>query len=265
MILESLIVAILLNFEIVNGLQCGKNELLKKYNLASGAITSSIERETPPSKTKEEWWFSPCEENSVSVPSGCNEKDTLCGITYVTLPGKDPLLTQAIDFSREVTSTAEEIDGKLRVGLVGAKWGEDTLNAQIEFECDTNMKNDEVSSATWQDKQIRLSIKGPSGCLREENGGDNDKEPSDGRPQGEKKKKGTSWFTWLLLYALLFTLMYLIVTAYVNTRGGSFQDFREEFIERSTQLITSLPAFAREVTSRIFGGSSSNRGGYSAV
>ncbi|CCE93566.1 Atg27p TDEL_0G01990 [Torulaspora delbrueckii] len=267
MILKTVIIATLLNLGLVNGLECGKHDILKKYRLNPGAITGSVERDTPPSKTKEEWWFDPCEDSGVTVPSGCDEKDTLCGVTYVTLPGKDALLTQAIDFSREINNAVEEIDGKLRVSLLGSKWGADTFNAQIDFECDTNMKNDEITSNTWQDKQIRLNVKGPSGCLKDDNGGNDDKAPSGKHPQDDKKdkKKGTSWFTWLLTYAMLFTLIYLIVTAYVNTRGGSYQDFREEFIERLMQLVTSLPAFVKEVTSKIFGGSSSHRGGYSAV
>lgn len=266
MILEALLAVALLNLGSVSGLECEKHEILKQYKLVSSSIAGSVERDTPPSKTKEEWWINVCEENKVSVPSGCEEKDMLCGVTYVTVPGKDTLLTQAIDFSREIDNAVKEIGGRLRVSLTGAKWGAETYDAQIDFECDTNMKMDEITSTTWQDKQIRMGVKGPSGCLKEKSGGDDDK-PAPGKdPQdGKKEKKSRSWFSWLLLYAMLFTLIYLIVTAYVNTRGGSFQDFREEFIERSLQLITSLPAFAKEVTAKIFGGSSSNRGGYSAV
>lgn len=266
----TLLVAGLLSSGLVNGYQCNKDEYLKKYKLSQGNglgfVSGSIKRDTPPSTTEDNWWINVCSENDKNdMPEECNRNDVLCGITYVTVPGKDKLLTQEIEFSHDLSGPVEESD-KLRLNLKGRQWGSETFDAQLDFECDDNLKTDEITSSTIQDKQIRISVKGPSGCLikKEDGDGDKDKEPPQKDP-AEARRKRTSWFTWLLLYALLFTLIYLMVTAYVNTRGGSFQDFREEFIERSTQLITSLPAFAKEVTARIFGSGSSQRGGYSAV
>lgn len=257
----------LLGLGAVNGFQCKEDETLKKYKITEegGSVSGSVKRETPPSTTEEKWWINACAENDkVERPSDCNRNDVLCGLTYVSVPNKDTLLTQVIDFPRDLSETVEEIDSGVLLTWKGAKWGPETFDALVEYHCDDNMKTDEVSSTTWQDKQIRISVKGPSGCLIKKDDGNKDEPPREKDPKNNDKK-GTSWFTWLLLYALLFTLIYLMVTAYVNTRGGSFQDFREEFIDRSTQLITSLPAFLKEVAARIFGSGSSQRGGYSAV
>lgn len=268
---ETLLVIGLLGARWATAFQCSKDERLKRYRLAqgngAGYVGGSEKMDTPPSTTEEKWWVNVCSENDKNdMPAECDRNDVLCGLTYVSVPGKETLMTQEIEFSQSLSGAVEEVDGRLRLGLRGTKWGSETFDAQLEFECDDNLKTDEMISSTWDNKQIRIEIKGPSGCLIKEDQGneDEDKEPDQKRPQLDRKK-GTSWFTWLLLYALLFTLIYLLVTAYVNTRGGSFQDFREEFIDRSTQLITSLPAFAKEVAARIFGSNSSQRGGYSAV
>lgn len=265
-------VVALLTVVHVNGLECEKNDILKKYRLGSNHVSGVVDRDTPPSKTSEEWWINPCEENKASVPSGCNEKDMLCGLTQVSLPGKDPLLTQIIDFSKDISNSIEESGDKLLITLKGTNWGSNSIDAYISFQCDNNMKSDEILSTTWQRNEIQLAVKGPSGCLKDKKDNDDSRDGGDDNHNGkdddkgkDKKKGSTSWFTWLLLYALLFTFIYLIVTSYINTRGGSFQDFREEFIERSTQLVTSLPAFGKEVVAKLFGNESSQRGGYSAV
>ncbi|QLL30380.1 hypothetical protein HG536_0A01970 [Torulaspora globosa] len=267
---ETLLFLGLLGSRWANAFQCNKDDRLKKYRLAQGNgggyVYGSVERDTPPSTTEEKWWVNVCAENDKNdLPSECDRNDVLCGLTYVTVPGRDTLMTQEIEFPHSLSGPVEEVDGKLRLSLRGTKWGSESFDAQLEFECDDNMKTDEMVSSTWQDKQIRINIKGPSGCLIKNEDGNRDKDRRPHLKDPNERKKGTSWFTWLLLYALLFTLIYLLVTAYVNTRGGSFQDFREEFIDRSTQLITSLPAFAKEVAARIFGSGSSQRGGYSAV
>ncbi|QLQ77946.1 hypothetical protein HG537_0A01930 [Torulaspora globosa] len=268
---ETVLVLCLLGSRWANAFQCNKDERLKKYRLGqghgNGYVYGSVERETPPSTTEEKWWVNVCAENDNNdMPSECNRNDVLCGLTYVSVPGKDTLMTQEIEFPHSLSGAVEEVESRLRLNLRATKWGSESFDAQLEFECDDNLKTDEMVSSTWQDKQIRINIKGPSGCLikNEDGDGDQGRRPHLRDPE-DQHNKGTSWFTWLLLYALLFTLIYLLVTAYVNTRGGSFQDFREEFIDRSTQLITSLPAFVKEVAARIFNSGPSQRGGYSAV
>lgn len=263
-------------------LECSKHDLLKKYKLDRYSITNSVVRDTPPSKTNETWWINVCEENKAALPPSCREGDVLCGITEVLLPGEKPILTQAIDFPKSLSSQVSENEqNELVVELKGTSWGSNTIDAHLTYVCDAGTQQNTVETTTWQDKQIRLRIKGPSGCLKGEgdddggdngngngNGNDKDKDKDKHKDPAEKKSGGgiLSWFTWLIVYALLFALVYLVATSYLNTRGGTLADFREEFVDRSTNLAASLPEFTREMVGKIFNGRpSAQRGGYSAV
>lgn len=257
---------------VVEGLQCSSHDILKRYQIDKYTSVSNVERDTPPSKTKETWWINPCEENkdNIEIPSGCKDKDMLCGITEVKLPDKDPIITQIIDFSSSMAYSVEEVSNQVILALKSTKWGSQNVDARITFECNTNMKTDEIVSTYWEDQQIQLAVRGPSGCLKENNDKDDNNSDNDNdnnkNDESTKKNGGFSWFTWLFAYALLFTIIYLIIVSYMNTRGGSFDDFRGEFVERSTQFVISLPEFGKEVVLKIFGRSSlSQRGGYSAV
>lgn len=252
---------------VAQSLSCEKHDVLKKYQVSQFSTLGSTERDTPPSKTTEKWWVNICEEHTADPPEGCNKDDMLCGLTSVIMPdNKDAITTQIIDFNRNIGFSVEETENALSLSLKGATWGSNVIDAVLQFQCNDNMKEDEMVSTTWADKRIQLTIKGPSGCLKSKDDkkkGDDDDDKKEKKPP--KKPSSASWFTWLFLYGLLFTLIYLMVVSYLNTRGGSFQDFRAEFTQRSTQFFTSLPEFCREVVSKILGRSTSQRGGYSAV
>lgn len=263
----------LLAVPFVHGLECSKHDILKKYGDFKLGTSGATERDTPPSKTTERWWINPCEESKLDAPAGCEKTDMLCGITEVTLPDeKDKIVTQIIDFSKSIDYEVEETSESLIFKLKNTKWGTNTISASIEFVCDKNLKANEIVKNTWANQEIQISVKGPSGCLTDTDGDKNPdnggKKPDNGDDNANKpSKSGTSWFTWLFLYAIMFTLIYLAIISYTTTRGGSFQDFREEFIERSTQLVFSLPTFLNEVIAKVLGRgeSSLQRGGYSAV
>lgn len=90
----------------------------------------------------------------------------LCGLTDVILPGKDAITTQIIDFDKNIGFNVEETESALTLTLKGATWGANSFDAKLEFQCNDNMKQDELTSHTWADKSIQLTLKGPSGCLK---------------------------------------------------------------------------------------------------
>ncbi|CAL9731797.1 autophagy-related protein 27 [Monosporozyma unispora] len=274
---------LLSTFLTTNAIKCSNHEILQNYNIIDHSASGEIDKNTPPSKTIESWWLNICEENKDNFkPSNeCDKNDLLCGITQVSLPDEKNLLTtQIIEFGNRLALEIDSNDDEqtLFITIKSNKWGSFNIDANIEWKCDNNLKNDEIVDSAWFDNEITLSVKGPSACLKDggnnnnnnkPKNGDNKKPNNDNKKEDEKKDKksgGLSWFTWLFLYALLFTFFYLIITAYMNTRGGNLDDFRQEFVERSTQLFTSLPAFCKEVIAKIFGSrATSERGGYSAV
>lgn len=190
------------------------------------------------------------------------------------IPDKGSFVTQIINFSRSLGYSVDEVNSNLVITLKGCQWGSNTVDAQWEFFCDTNLKRDELQSNTWQDKVLKFQIRGPSGCLKGSSVGDGDGNEEHQKPHEPRREKGNgsgsgflSFLFWLIFYAVLFTLIYIAVLSFMNTRGGTFDDFRLEFVERLTQFATSLPGFTREVVARIFGrgDASGQRGGYSAV
>lgn len=259
-----------------SAIQCSSNSLLQKYQIDKFSILSELERDTPPSTTKEIWWFSPCDENSdpIKRPEQCDSQGVIsCGLTEVMIPDKGSFVTQIINFSKSLAYSVDEVNGNLVITLKGSQWGSNIIDAQWEFLCDTNLKKDELQSNTWQEKVLKFQVRGPSGCLKGSSVGDGDGKGDDGelgKPHKPRKGNGSgflSFLLWLIFYAVLFTLIYIAVLSFMSTRGGTFDDFRLEFVERLTQFATSLPGFTREVVARIFGrgDTSGQRGGYSAV
>lgn len=272
------LVSLVLAIPLVNGLKCSEHEVLKKYKVDQFSAHSNVETDTPPSKTIERWFVNPCDENMSAnddvLFQGCDSKDLLCGITLVKIPHEsEPLLTQVIHFKDNAPLDVNESDdNKLTLQFKGVKWGSSVIAAKVKYTCDTNMKVDEIVSSTWVGNEVQLSVKGPSGCLYDNNNDNDDNSGTDDdkkkNEKDDKQNGSISWFSLLVLYAFLFTFIYLVVVSYSNVRGGSFQDFRQEFVDRTTQFCSALPEFVREVASNIFGSSlpsSSQRGGYSAV
>ncbi|QEU58509.1 Atg27 [Kluyveromyces lactis] len=269
-----------------SALECSKNDILNKYRVNEFSIGGVSVQDTPPSETKENWWLNICDEHDSksSIPDQCNVKDIFCGVTSVALPGKESIVTKVMDFTSSVALEVKETAEALSIRLSGAAWGSHILNADIYLQCQEKGSGS-LKESSWTDEQnVKLVFSGPFGCLKKGNdnkdgngdndnndkdGDDSDKKPHDGDKNGSKPKGGAglgSWLVWLFMYATIFALIYLVVTSYMNTRNGSFNDFREEFVDRSTTFATNLPQFAKEVAGKIVNsGSSSQRGGYSAV
>ncbi|KTB23805.1 Autophagy-related protein 27 [Nakaseomyces glabratus] len=260
-------------------LNCKNHNVLSNYNVANKDILLKNELDTPPSKTSEMWYLAPCEDGSRRQrPSECSSDDLMCAIRHVKVDGSDHL-TQKLDVHKSAKYEVEEVEsGGFDIRFLGVKWGSNTIDATLSYSCDTNLKTDELVTTIWNSEYVLIEMSGPSGCKRDGNsdsgdngngnGNGNGNDPDNNNNTGkDKKSKKTSWFTWLFVYAILFTVIYLMVVSYLNTKGGSFQDFRNEFVERGTEFITSLPTFVKEVVTKTLGtrDSSASRGGYSAV
>ncbi|SCV03392.1 LANO_0G03862g1_1 [Lachancea nothofagi CBS 11611] len=268
--------------QVAYGFKCSDNEILKKYRVDESAIAYSSRRDTPPSTTVDSWWMDLCHVNAELPSSACQRGDVLCGETKVIVKDNDDektILTQLIDFPESVSSAVSENDKQeLVVELKDAKWGSNSVDAALTFICVPEADSNEVTSLTWEGRKVQMLVKGKAGCLKKrddkEDGGDSNGGGNNGDNDGDKhgkpdKKRGSSigsWFLWLVTYALLFALIYLLATSYMSTRGGNFREFREEFVDRSTSLASSLPQFTKEIFNKVVGrSSSSQRGGYSAV
>lgn len=255
-------------------LKCVDNDILKRFDLAPFEAQRSFA--TPPSSTLERFWVNLCEERSRKVPDDmhqCNEDDLLCYQMEVsTEQSKDSMVARLIEFPRSSTVDVYEPNdgsGSLFVALKDARWGARTVNMNVLYKCDENSKEDSVVSSEWQYNTIEISISGPSGCLKQEDGNNGNNghqnDPKDNPERTKPHSNSSSWFVWICTYTLLFALIYLVVVSFLNSRGGSFGDFRAEFAERFIQLATGLPAFIKELITRTFNRSDSSRGGYSAV
>lgn len=266
----------------VNALNCQEDPILKKYDLEKLQILQDIENRTPPSVTRDTWFLDICghpQEKDTSLPQQCDKDDLLCGLESVKVGKGDPLITKIVDFKRSLKSIVSENtdtdDKGLKITFQDNKWGSYNLDAVLEFQCDSNLIKDKIEQFVWNESTISFLIKGPSGCLKgkEDNGddkkghdGDDKKDPERNGPQHPPKDKGFSWPTWIIIYTILSTLIYLSIVSYTNTRGGDLNDFRIEFVQRSRDLFFSLPRFIKEIIGRIFGSNGvTQRDGYSAL
>lgn len=262
-------------------IDCSNHDVLKKYQLTQKTIFANNQRSTPPSMTNEIVYLNLCNvndndnnNNNKLFNDNCNKNDMVCLMTTVNSPNfknnNDDILTQLFEIQMKNNNFGiEEYEDKLIVKLNSINWGNDNINTKILYNCNQNLKNDEIVKFNWLKNDIELEIRGPSGCKRS-NDDNNDNHDNDNNNNNDDKKSsssGFSWFTWLFLYAILFTIIYLAIVSYMNTRGGSLIDFRDEFISRSSDLLSSLPGFINEILNKLMGRSSqtSIREGYSAV
>ncbi|CCE63431.1 hypothetical protein TPHA_0E03410 [Tetrapisispora phaffii CBS 4417] len=264
--------ALVLLSSFVLGLQCSKHEVLKLYDLDKSMSLSELEKETPPTTTVEKWYINICNEdngkNSKELYEGCKKTDLMCGVRLIksaTNKNDSPLLAQLIDIDDSSKLEVSVVDNNLSLQFKDVVWGPNKVDASVVYTCDKNMKVDEVTSV-WLENNIQVSIKGPSGCLKDNNKDSDNNNSGNNGENNEKQSSGFPWFMVMLMYVIVFTVVYVSVMSYKNTRGGSFNEFSVEFIERFTQLITSLPDLLKEVVSKIFGSrSSTERGGYSVL
>ncbi|KAL6947270.1 hypothetical protein ACO0QE_002149 [Hanseniaspora vineae] len=266
----------------------------------------------PPSKVEESWFLNICsvQDNKKNKDrlSTCDENSVVCGNQKITLNEKDdknPTVSEIFNIAESVApsdiytvGSGDEGDGSgisVGVSYKNIEWGSQSVDVGIKWQCDENMKNDVIKSVVVSEipdtniMQYDIVLNGPSGCPIDKNdkndgkngddnnnnGDDNNDNKDEDKPNDSPKtKKHTSWFSFLVMYALLFTLIYLVASSYlaVRARNGNLMDFRIEFIGRLVTLIKACPALLKELFEKILGrnrGSasdlSSSRGGYSAV
>lgn len=259
--------ATLLAIGHVVGLQCSADSILKKYSLEK-VIHVKSEKNTPPSTTTQEWYINICDANREGAPSDCNGDDIVCGLQWAKLPDQDPILLKAIHVNASnYKDQWIRMRGSLSLSFKDILVGNDYTTLDLRIRCDPASEEDVFIAAYSfvHTSYSYIEFKGPSGCVT--------KEYDDGHanePYEERHHSGLWWFLGLLICLILFALIGFVVVSYLNTKGGSFQDFREDFSNRTRTFIDTLASFIREVASKIFNrgllkGQSSDRGGYSAM
>lgn len=292
-------------------LDCKKNSILQKYKLSQVSSVDELPvyhktKNLPPSKVEESWFLNICsvQDNKKNKDrlSTCDENSVVCGNQKITLDDKQddktPSISEIFNIPGSVApsdiytvGSGDEGDGagtSVGVSYKNIEWGTQSVDVAIKWQCDENMKNDMVKSVVVSEipdtniMQYDLVLNGPSGCPidkkdndnNDNNGDDNNNNDEDKPKDPPKTKKHTSWFSFLVMYALLFTLIYLVASSYlaVRARNGNLMDFRIEFIGKLVTLIKACPALLKELFDKLMGrnrGSasdlSSSRGGYSAV
>mgnify|MGYP003366366049 CR=1 FL=1 len=229
----------------VMGLQCSADRKLKKYNLEK-VIHVKAERNTPPSTTTQDWYINICDADREGMPAECNDDDMVCGLQWVKLPDEDPILTQVIHVDSNKYKETRVYNGHLGLEFKGFEYADDIVQLGVNFQCDLESEEDvsEFSYLNWA--YLYVAITGPSGCVKKEydHGHAND-------PNFYYRERGLRWYWWLPIYMGLFTLIYCVVVSYLNTRGGSFQDFRDDFIDRIRTFIVTLASIVKDIVSTL--------------
>ncbi|AMD20346.1 HDL398Cp [Eremothecium sinecaudum] len=226
---------------------------LSRYNV-DRIVEGYTDTETPPSSTRELIWIDLCSTHEDKKPKECDDGSIFCYRKEVKLQDTEPVVTEVINFSNNNDIKITTSQDAFSVYFPAVQWGAQAVEAHLNFVCNEKEGGGEVQVVKWdKPNSLSIDISGPSSCFKKDN------------TASPKHGGFGSWILWLFLYAILFTVIYLLVVSYLNTRNGSLQDFREEFTDRSGNLLTSLPDFARELVGKVVNSNSSSRGGYSAV
>ncbi|KAH3665765.1 hypothetical protein OGAPHI_003953 [Ogataea philodendri] len=221
--------------------------------------------ETPPSTKKLSWYVniydpsSKDSKNDLDVPE-CSKDSQVCGLTQITLPDRDPLVTEVFAFSNKLNPQFEDNSSSITVKLQGANWGALSLDTEIEFICGTEDTKDNLKLVSFDYSTAKFTFESKYACKSSQ------QPPKDGKEKSPKSDDSNSWgfFTWLFILLVIMMATYIIAQAWINTnRMGSSHEFLNELIESIIETLSKLPEFLREIGSKLF--SSGNRGGYSAV
>ncbi|KAG7800552.1 hypothetical protein KL929_000091 [Ogataea haglerorum] len=236
----------------------------KMKELIGSHLVSKTE-ETPPSTKKITWYLKIIDSGSGSFkddtfPSECPKDSQLCGLTEISLPNRDPVITEVFSFSNKLTPQFDVNTSSFTVNLLGANWGAYTLDARIEFVCASEDNAEGLKLAMFDYSTVSLHYETACACKSDE------RPPKDRKNKSPKNDDSNSWgvFTWLFILLVIVMASYIIAQAWINTnRVGSSHEFLNELVESIVETVTKLPEFLREIANKLF--SSGSRGGYSAV
>ncbi|ODV95665.1 hypothetical protein PACTADRAFT_17162 [Pachysolen tannophilus NRRL Y-2460] len=266
------------------------HDALSDYKIGQliGIYELSSIRDTPPSVTNLTWvlniYDSKADKSSSKLKvENCPENAQLCGLTTVSLPGKDAILTEIISFPNNLkfnTRVEENIDyfqrgmndsDFLEIEIEGANWGKNSINAHLKFICDKSSNNKlglNINGLTfqgWNGYDLYTEWVTTAACAGTE--GSNPSKPPPKQNHGENGNDDSShwgWFTWLFIFMVLLFAAYVIGNAWINANSSSGNEFLNELIDSFIDILHRIPSFLQEIWNKIFG-SSSERGGYSAV
>lgn len=227
----------------VVGLQCSADPKLKKYSLDK-VLHLKTERNTPPSTTLQEWYIDICDADREGIPAECNDDDMVCGLQWVTLPDHDPILTHVIHVDANKYKNTRVLNGYMGLEFKSIVDGDESMRPRVGFRCDLDSEEDEVTY--FNHARFFLRITGPSGCVKKEydDGYANDR-------NFRRRHSGIPWYWWFMMDTTVTIFLYCSVLSYLNTKGGSFKNFRDDFITRIGTSVVSSAAFIEQIVSEV--------------
>lgn len=254
--------------------KCDADELSRyDFGKIKGDYSVSVSKETPPSNTETTWNIGICD--TIKSVEECKGAE-LCGLTKITLDLKT-YVTEVIklDASKAKVNYKpmkdDESGGKSKgsKGIIMTyddfKWGDQSITAELKFECPSKSNEDEDEDKLvldkWQDQTLKLRMKTKSACISKKDG----KKPSK-HDNSDNTGESWGWFTWIFIFFVLFLSIYIIGGAWFQYNKGNSIDFQtalKEVIENFIDVVKGLPIFVKEIIEKFTG--NSNRGEYSAV
>lgn len=257
------LVVFIVSVVCVGALDCSKDGLenYKFKDVFTVVAARSQIYDTPPSNTNFTWFFNLCGQSD-QLPAECAKNSQICGIQQVSLPGKEPIITEIISFGNGLNYKVSSLnDTDVEIQLDESSWGTNSINANLNFHCGAEV--DGGIHFSWDDSNglFTLHWNTPGACLKTNKEVPTDP-PSDDKPKdGKEKDDSWGWFTWLFIILVLVFGSYIVLTSWISSSRtpADFNDAVHDFID----TLKSLPALAGEIFQKIVG--TSDRGGYSAV
>lgn len=253
----------------VRAFDCSVSELSSfDFESIKGVHSVTINKNTPPSTSIFTWNIGVCV-NTDEIEH-CPKNSDICGVNKLQFnDDKKTIVSEIIGFnnglskSYKITPPTKNEGGAVTILYKGASWGDVLVDADLKFVCPSkDDKNLDVFNVDkWNGEKLQISVKSKAACNTKKS--KNPKKPSNGNDQDNGESWG--WFTWIFIFMVLFSSIYIIGGAWYQYNKGNAIDFQsalKEVLENFIDLLKGLPTFIKEIIDKFTGGS---RGEYSAV
>lgn len=253
----------------VNSFDITKNpfNVLKLSKDVLGSHSAYYTHSTPPSTITAEWFvlLKDGDSDKTKIGGDCPDDSTVCGvIKYHDDKNSDNRVLQVLSLSETGVQYKTENDKPIIAVWNSVKYGDYTLDVNVNFLCSdsTDVVVNWINGTAVIDSNIILNVNHRDFCSK-----NNDKK--DGNDNGKDNKSNDSGLGFfgstIIIMAVIFA-GYIIAQAWFNTSTmGSSGDFMNELVDVVVESFSAIPRLLAEVVGKITGGSSSSRGGYSAV
>lgn len=231
-----------------------KTKELKLYDFSSQSLVFKATHYSSSPAPHTETWFFGLNSSIQDAKSECAQGADACGI-FVYEDKDSNRKVQAISIGPDYDEILYQPN---RDGIVITQ-SKDQKSMKIRFVC-FHGDDESFEVDDWNPKSFTATIHTKGACLAL-------RDIPEGKSPAGLPRELWGWFTWIFIFLVLFSSIYIIGGAWFQYNKGNAIDFStalKEVAENGLDILKGMPAFIREIIEKVTS-SRSNRGEYSAV